>query len=194
MENFIVNDAYVVDKDNIKYASTDDGMLTNKDVTEIFGIPYKVEEIKIPKTVKKVNLDISNNISVIHIEAETPEELPAVNYEKLKNCKIIVKDSVFDYFVENNQNVITSATGNKVMKESDNNESFTYKNGFVIDNNNRLCKILSKDNKIISLISDIEVVKKGVFDDVKSVTAVIMPNDNSLIKFEKGCFETRQCK
>ena len=190
MENFIVNDAYVVDKDNIKYASTDDGMLTNKDVTEIFGIPYKVEEIKIPKTVKKVNLDVSNNISVIHIEAETPEELPAVNYEKLKNCKIIVKDSVFDYFVENNKNVITSATGNKVMKESDNNESFTYKNGFVIDNNNRLCKILSKDTKIISLISDIEVVKKGVFDDVKSVTAVIMPKDNSLIKFEKGCFET----
>ena len=63
-----VNRGYLVDEDNPVYQSTDEGVLLNKEATEILGIPYKLKKLTIPAAITNINLNADNQISEIHIE------------------------------------------------------------------------------------------------------------------------------
>ena len=45
---------YVVNGDNPNYAATEAGILTDKEVTEILGIPYAIKKITIPAGIRCV--------------------------------------------------------------------------------------------------------------------------------------------
>lgn len=69
--SFNVTRSYEVDADNYKYASYD-GMLLNKEMTEIYDIPDAMTEITVPETVATINFPFGNHINTMHFLSETP--------------------------------------------------------------------------------------------------------------------------
>ena len=103
----MVNDAFRVDTDNPNYASTKEGVLTNKAGTEYQIIPAKIKELTVENHVTKVNLSGNNQVSLLKLEAESMEQLPELVFDqtdifgtslgtKGQNCKVVLKDSLLD--------------------------------------------------------------------------------------------------
>ena len=63
--NLLVGEGYVVDENNPVYVSTEDGMLLNKNRTEIRALPYKVEEISVPNTIRRMDIPANNSLKRI---------------------------------------------------------------------------------------------------------------------------------
>lgn len=83
--------SWKVDKDNPKYASTEDGMLMDKAETEILGIPEHISEIRIPDGITSIKLTKNNQLTQIHMEMDSVEKIPDLEYDNLSNCTLIVK-------------------------------------------------------------------------------------------------------
>ena len=75
----MVGEGYVVDENNPVYVSTEDGMLLNKNRTEIRALPYKVEEISAPNTVRRMD-----------IPANKMPEKDSSGGRNQKNCRISI--------------------------------------------------------------------------------------------------------
>ena len=86
-----MNYGYDVDENNPKYQSTDEGLLLNKTGTEILGIPYEAERLVVPATVESVTLNDENKIGSIYLEAESDDQIPELDFDNMKDCKLIIK-------------------------------------------------------------------------------------------------------
>lgn len=189
-----VNQGYIVSKDNKNYDATEDGMLMNKEDTEILSIPYEKEEITIPATVRKVDIETKNKITKIHLQAESGEELPTINYNELSDCKILMKDAVLETFLTNNQDAFTKKAGNRVAAEENPDVTYVVQKGTITDDNGNVRKILNNGNVSVQLANDMESIEAGAFQGADSVQTLVLPKDGGKVRLDKGCFLDSQLK
>lgn len=189
-----VNQGYIVSKDNRNYDSTEDGMLMNKEDTEILSIPYEKEEITIPATVCKVDTEEKNKITKIHLQAESAEELPVINYKELNDCKILMKDAVLETFLANNQDEFTKKSGNHVATEENPDVTYVVQKGTITDDDGNVRKVLNNGNASVRLADDMKSIQPGAFKDADSVQTLVFPKDGGKIQLEEGCFRDSQLK
>lgn len=93
-----VIDAYCVAEDNECYASTEDGILTSKDGTEYLAIPENNWDVTVPEGVTSVRLPESYSGKVT-LEAQSQDQLPSVNFEKMWCGSVIVQPGLLNAFV-----------------------------------------------------------------------------------------------
>lgn len=93
-----VLDAYRVAEDNECYASTEDGILTSKDGTEYLAIPENNWDVTVPEGVTSVRLPESYSGKVT-LEAQSQDQLPSVNFEKMWCGSVIVQPGLLNAFV-----------------------------------------------------------------------------------------------
>ena len=76
-----VYDGYQADPGNEKYASTEDGLMYNKDTTRLLGIPSRFDKpITVPAEVRQVVVPLAHSFPSLTFLADTP---PAVNTEQV---------------------------------------------------------------------------------------------------------------
>lgn len=76
-----VYDGYQADPGNEKYASTEDGLMYNKDMTRLLGIPSRFDKpITVPAEVSQVVVPLAHSVPSLIFLADTP---PAVNTEQV---------------------------------------------------------------------------------------------------------------
>ena len=184
---FSVRNGYIVDEENQYYCSKN-GVLYNKAETEVLGIPYGMAEIRIPKTVKKINVDKYNSISDIIFDAKTAENLPEIMYDNISDCRIIVNKEVFDSFLTENYEYLTDETGNTLVKSSEPDISYHVRNGLLINNNGECTAILENYSSSLTLPGNIKSVESGVFAQGTEITRLIL-NDDVTPDFKAGCFD-----
>lgn len=187
-----VNKGYIVDADNLNYSSSEEGLLMNKEATEILSIPYNKEKISIPDTVKKVAVENKNQLKEITVKADTEGELPSISYDKLKNCKIIVPDDMVESVLKENRENFTKDTGNTVAAASDTENGYYVEDGMIVDASGDLRKVLQTSNKRIKLPENVQRIQKDAFSEADSVTSVILPSKGTTVRFEKESLEQSQ--
>lgn len=189
-----VNQGYTVSKDNRNYDATEDGMLMNKEDTEILSIPYEKEEITVPATVCKVDTEKKNKISKIHLQAESEEELPDINYNELTDCTILMKDTVLETFLANNQNVFTKKSGKRVAAEGNPDVTYVVQKGTITDDNGNVRKVLNNGNGSVQLADDMTSIEPGAFQGADSVHTLVLSKGGEKVQLEAGCFRDSQLK
>lgn len=173
-----VRKAYEVEKDNPNYMS-EDGMLYNKEKTSLIGIPYEREELTIPETVEKVNLTDDNQIKTLRIEAGSIDNLPQMNSEKLKGCKVIVPDVMLDEVLMRYGEKLTN-NENCVAAASDPDTTYTMKNGMAVKQDGELYRVLGYDGKSLRLPSYITSISAGAFQQASEIRTLIWPKEEEI--------------
>lgn len=184
-----VNQGYIIDKNNPNYASTEEGLLMNKEATEILSIPYNKTAITIPDTVEKIQVEKKNQLKKITVKRSGKEALPEINYANLKNCKVIVDDDQVEELLKDNQEYFSKKTGNTVVSSENQKVNYYVEDGMIIDNSGNLRKILESGNKRIKLPNDIKNVEDTAFAENKNINSIIMPKNGKEVPFEKGSLE-----
>ena len=182
-----VKKGYIVDEDN-EYYSSKDGVLCNKEKTEILGIPYQMTHIEVPDIVTKVNLDKYNSINTITLKAGSMEELPEIEYDNVNDCKIIVDENVFDSFLAEYYENFTDETGNSLARSADPDVSYHVCNGLLVDSNGRVESVAGSASSNIMLSESMKSIGAGAFAGHTEITDIIL-DDSIIPEFENGCFD-----
>lgn len=182
-----VKKGYIVDNDN-EYYSSKDGVLCNKEKTEILGIPYQMTHIEVPDIVTKINLDKYNSIDTITLKAGSMEELPEIEYSNISNCKMIVDESVFDSFLNRYYEHFTEKTGNSLAGSADPDISYHVCNGMLVNSNGMVEKVIESASSNIMLTDSMRSIGAGAFEGHPEINEIIL-DDSIVPKFEKGCFD-----
>lgn len=184
--SLFVKKSYVVDADNINYTS-EEGILYNKAQTEIAGIPYDTEEITVDALISKVHLDMDNQIETITLEAKTMDDLPEIDFDRLKDCKIIVDDDILKEFLSKYGEKITQY-GDCVAAVSDPDKTCTVKNHLVVSSDSELLSVLDSAGENILISDAIVTIKKDAFAEAPQ-TKILTLSRTEALTLEDGCFD-----
>ena len=189
-----VREGFKVSKKNSFYASTEEGLLTNKSGTEILGIPSRIDEVIVPAYVTKINLAANSQFPILRLEAESLDEIPEIAYGNLNNCKIIVKDNLLDDFIIANYEAIETGNNNCVAAESEPDVTYTVLDHAIVNNEGGMRRALPLGNTNLKLSSDIHSLCEGAFNQAESITMITMPENGDTVTLEDNCFEDSQVK
>lgn len=173
-----VNQSYEVDEQNPNYAS-EDGMLLNKEKTEIIGIPYEKKEMTISSNITKVNLTSDNQIDTLIFEADDLSEIPDMDLGNLSGCKVIVPDEMLDPFLEQYGEVLTDS-GSCVAASSDQETTYICQNGIVTDNQRMLYRVLGYSGTAMRIPSNVTSIGDGAFQKAENIRTLIWPADGQI--------------
>ncbi len=90
-DNLRVDQSYAVDEDN-PFLTAEGGLLFNKAMDRLMGIPYGTTEIAIPASVQKVELSEDNQLKTIRFEAQSYESLPELDLSVLSGATLTFAD------------------------------------------------------------------------------------------------------
>lgn len=182
-----VKDEYVVSEDNENYSSID-GVLCDKDGTEMIAIPYNMSELDIASGTTKVNITDDNNIKRVTFEAESLEEYPSIDIQNLHDCSIVVKDELLDAFTKDNVKLLNNS-GNKVESE-ETGESISVEDGVAVNDSGQIKAAISIDGTTLRISSKITSIGANAFEGSDNLgTLVLQDNSSESLKLEKDCFK-----
>lgn len=184
-DNITVKDKWIVSKENENLA-VKDGILMSKDLSRIISVPDCIDKITITKKIK--SLDVGKLVGkTIYLTADNIDDLPEIPYEKLKDCKIVLKDSIFNQYLNNHYDSIVKSTNVTFAKESDEDTTYTVKDHCIMKG-----KTLYKAIKGVSTIhlnEDVENIEKNAFKDAKGIHSIILSDKIQSLTLEPGCFD-----
>lgn len=133
---------YEVTEDNPRYTS-ENGLLYNKDKTEILGVPTGLEELTVGADIEKVVLPHQNHLQYLRLQITDIEQLPKINYERLSKsgCKIVVPDRLLSAYMEAEKDMLRQ-TGLKVVAESNLDADCTLQDSFLLRHGSQVQEIL----------------------------------------------------
>ncbi|WP_455720695.1 leucine-rich repeat protein [Agathobacter sp.] len=187
-----VNDGYVVSDDNENYSSVD-GILCDKDGSEMIAIPYNTTELKVSSDVKKVNISDDNNIKQISFAADSLEEYPEIEIGNLHDCSIVVRDDLMDGFLKDNVKLLNNS-GNKIESDTT-GESISVENGVAVNDSGQIEEAVNIEGTSLKIASNITSIKANAFESAGNLNTLVFSDKSQAgIKLEKGCFDGSSIK
>ena len=174
----------LVSSDNLLYSATKEGILMNKDQTQILGVPSQVEELTVPEGVTSVKLFSKNYLKTVEIDIDSIDEFPEIDYTKLKSCKILVHKELLDTFLEENSDSFTEGTCVAAIEDPD--ITYTVENGCIISNSGVLRKVLMTTNTSLNFSDKVKTVQAGAFEDAEQIETIILPKSGKKVHFTGG--------
>lgn len=184
----IVRKGYQVNSDNLKYTTTDDGILINKRGTEYIAIPYDIKSLTIPETVNRAVITQNNQISEIRLNAEILDEMPEIAYKNLKNCNTIIKNELLNTYVEQNYKSILEGENNTISAFDDPDTTYKVENESLVSSQGKLRYVLHTGRNNFTIPEDVTTVQSDAFNETSGLTTVIMPKNGKPVTLEKDCF------
>ena len=187
--NMLVNEAYEVDSDNPNYCSVN-GILCDRERTEILGVPYRIRTMDVPASVKTVTLSDNNQIQKVQFFAETMEDLPNVSFSSFHNCHIIVQDQILDQFIEEKGSNLTSG-GCVISAASAPDICYTVRNKMAFDQENTLSYVFSSYGDTCNIPGNITSIGQHAFRKAENVTTLVLQGEQ-LLTLQKDCLKDTQ--
>lgn len=179
-----VKKKYLVSSDNLCYSATKEGLLMNKEQTKILGVPSQMENLTVPEDVTSVKLFSKNRLKTVTIEAGSADELPDIDYTRLKDCTILVHEDLLDAFLEQNSEEFTD--GMCVAAIEDPKITYTVENGCIISNSGVLRKVLPTTNTSLIFSGRVRSVQEGAFTGADQIQKMILAKDGTVVHFSEG--------
>ena len=183
----LVAEGYEVSGDNPIYASTSDGILTNKSGTEYLAIPFFKEELVVPEGVTKVDLSrsVSNYLKKVVLEAGDAQSLPELDASRLNDdCVVVVDDGVFQEYVEANK---TALSGSDLGVAKAGNQADVYRvDHGMLHSSEEVARVV--DGESTMKLDVASKIASGAFDGCKNVESVVLSDDVANYSFSENCF------
>lgn len=181
-----VYQSWKVDKDNPNYASTEDGMLMDKEETKILGIPEHISEIRIPDSIASVKLTRNNRLTRIHMESDSVESMPELEFDNLSNCTIVVKDELLEEYINAHQEELTEGDHLSVAAESDPEKNWWIENDVLISSDGELGRSMDSGS-VVRVPESVKTICKNAFAGSR-VTTLVLPEEQDELILNEDCF------
>ena len=185
--SLIVGEAYSVSPDNPAFASTKDGILTNKAGDIYEAVPSGIEDLDVPASVKSVNLTNWNIIHHLRLHGSDVANLPAVDLTKLGQCDIELDDEAFYAFITDpdKYSVLNGDEGLTVSMASNPGVAYHVGHGMLYSD-----EVLER--VFAGLDSSLEIegahtIAANAFAGNANITTVQLEDDDDYV-LEDGCF------
>lgn len=185
-DSFQVNNAYRVSVDNQQYTSSGDGLLLNKEETQILDVPTGMKVLVVPDTIQDVQMSVYNNVEKIVIQTEDENAIPEIDVTNLKNCEISIADELVEAFYEKNDLEYEPEQNNRVTAGG---KTYYLRDQLLYNGEGELRKVLSEGRKSISLTDEIKSIDKDAFQGQEDLTTLILSQTNDDVKLKDGCFQ-----
>ena len=189
-----VKNSCIVGKKNPVF-KTRDGVLMDQKETRILEIPSRIRELEIPDTITEIHMSANNQLRTIDIQAESKEKFPDIALEKLKDCKLIMKEDLVDQFLEDYQEQLPEENRIRVSTSKTSPVTYSVQNGAITkftNNTGSLRKVLKEGGDAIWLADDIAGIEAGAFQREQgseiAATMLVMPKNGVNVTLETGCF------
>ena len=185
-----VDRAYKVSDDNPLYATTEDGILCNKDATEYYGVPANMRELTIPSGVTSVALPEGNKLRAIVLEGIDSDTIPAIDLDKVTDCTIVLDAETVGEFISMYANDLDSASGNTIALSSNSEVKLSLDRG-VLTSGSRVVAVADVGSswaEIAKMGKKAVAIGSGAFKDNQTVDTVVLSGAGSY-ELEDGCFK-----
>lgn len=191
-ENLIVGNKYIVDANNPYLYAGEDGILYNKALNKILGIPYHTDELIVSTDINEVRIPLYNELDRIQIETTDPNEIPDMNLENTEKCEFTIDKRILKDFVEKYKQKLV---GHELCVPGTDGSKVTYllQNGTVADTNGNLEYVLSDAPDTLRLPENVNCIKRQAFAATNTSNIVLAQKETTL-KLERGCFEGSKIK
>ena len=178
--SYNVTNSYTVDADNMIYASYE-GMLLDKDMTEIYDIPDSKEKVTVPKTVSEIDFSEENVISEIHFLSETPGSF---DFSNLQNAKIYVpSDRYMKYLTAWGKH--PGNAGNVLLAEDEGNEEFVEDDTCIYSLDGKTLLAVKGDVRGTLIVKEgVEIIAENALEGCGLIDRMILPG--TISKLESG--------
>lgn len=128
----------------------------------------------------------NNQIHTLNIDSTSLVTMPSIDFSKLRDCKVVVRNAVFDEFIDTYGELLTQE-GSCIASDAHETQTFTVKNGMVISNDGELYKVTGKSGSSIRLSDKVKSVDADAFKKAENITMLMMPEKNT-VQFKDGAF------
>ncbi len=172
--SLIVNEEYVVSKDN-KYYSTLNGMLTSKEQDKIYDIPKNMTKITLDDNIKSIIFRKDSKLEELHLSSVVPD----MNIENLSNAKIYVpKDAYYDYLKQYGPRL---GTNELLREDSENENEYIYVDGAIYSSDSTVLYSISSDVMGTFIVpSCVKMIAENAMDNCPDVDTLIFKGDIDL--------------
>ena len=184
--SMIIKKAYVVDADNPNYTSDVQGVLWNKEMTQMLGIPYECHTLEVPAGTEKVQLSYLNQLRRIVLDTEADSAFPVIDFGRLNNCQLMVSgDRLFDFFEEEGEKVPDSCTISAVENQE---RRYTVSQDMAVDQDDELFYLFSSAGASFTVPGEIRSIAGEAFVNATRVSTLILKDGEDLI-LRKDCLK-----
>jgi hypothetical protein len=186
-DSLSVKQNYIVDSANPRYASQN-GILYNKDMTELLAVPSETAELEIPASVESVTLPENNQLTKLTFLSTDPNALPKVNFDQLADgSKIIVEPGVLSSFLETYQQIIYQK-GLQVSTSDAPDITYTIENGMVIRNDGSLSGLFPSNGNVLYLPDGIDKIDSANLGAQGNIDTIVMPSSGKITPMDSDLF------
>lgn len=177
--SMIIKKAYVVDAQNPNYASDAQGVLWNKEMTQLLGIPYECHTLEIPANTEKVEISYLNQLRRIIFDTDEQSTLPDIDFDNLNNCQLfIAKDRLLEFFEEKGS--AATAAGCTISAIEEPEHRYSVQQDMALDQNGELFYVLSNVGANFTLPGDVQSIAENAFINASKVSTLILKNGEDL--------------
>lgn len=187
-----VKRAYKVDKDNALYATTADGVLTDKAGTEYYGIPTSMKKLVVPAGVTSVQVPEGSALKTVVIEPNADGSLPAIgDLANLHGCNFVVDDACAKRFIAQHIDALGASTGNTVTVSSLPGEKMSVDQG-VVSSGSTVWSVSDTGSSWVE-VGDLgsgvaTTFRARCFEDDPSAFTLVLSGAGAYA-FDDGCFD-----
>lgn len=178
-------DAYQVAEDNRVYATTKDGILTNKEGSEYRGIPLRMKELEVPDSVTKVDFTPGNALEQITLEATDIESLPELDLDHLDACNIVVDDELFEDYITSHYGALNGSSLT-ISKASQPAVRYQVDHGMIYSGE-KLLRVLDTNETVLTVKTP-HLFQSGALEGNTSLKTIIL-GDTREYTLEDGCLK-----
>ena len=189
-DDLVVKEGYSVAAENPCYTAQD-GILFNKQKTQLLGVPFEQEELDVPETVEQVVLPKKNSVNKLVLHSTTVDSLPTINYDNLKNGSTIsVPLELLNGFVAANQELLANRDLNVTVSGGSGTNYFV-QNGMVMSGDGNVEGILYHGKNTLYLPKGTLRLSKTAMDShAEDITTLVLPADGQLVDLKEALAES----
>lgn len=179
---------YIVADGNPRYTA-EDGILYSVDKTQILGVPTEVRTLTAAAEVTKVVLPYQSRLEKLVLEAESIEDIPTVNYDRVpQSCRIVVPDALLDDYLRAESDTLQNR---RLTASAAENEDVTYtiQGPLAVSGSGLVHLALDEMTRWLSLPDTVSGMETDAVRGQEELTMVFLPKSGGNVTLEAGCFD-----
>ena len=176
---------YTVADGNPRYTA-ENGLLYNKDKTQILGIPTERTELTVPAGTTKVVIPYRSGLTSLTLQATGLDDLPEINYQQMPHSSVLsIADSLLDDYLMQQRTTLQS-THLHVSAVENPTRRYTVKDDYAVTDDGMLHLVLTDAARWLSLPEYVTGLEQGALQNLANLTTLRLPENGGEVTFEKG--------
>ncbi|WP_455500359.1 leucine-rich repeat protein [Gemmiger sp.] len=180
-----VTKGYTVADGNPRYTAQD-GLLYNKAMTEILGVPTGRTELTVEKNVTSVHLPYRSKLTSLTLAADSMDALPEVNYAQMaRGGTIYVHANLLDDFLLS-QRTLMNRLHLHVAAIEDPARKYTVRDDLAVTDDGKVHRALASAAQQLKLPEYVTELEAGSLQYLTKLSLLLLPENGDAVTFADG--------